>query len=166
MQPPPKRARQVEEMALLNTALLRWDGVRVYVPNALLLAEPLANVTRSRARWEGFKARARALRRRRRLAGREMPCACCDRSRRRLSRRAARTHTTLRPHHTQHTAHAPRTHNTQHTLYAPHTTHTRQVLVDIRTPPETFSAVDAAVAAHFAAQRHEFTGQHLVASLC
>lgn len=37
-----------------------------------------------------------------------------------------------------------------------------QVLVDISTPAATFDCVDAAVAAHTAANPNDFTGKHLV----
>ncbi|KAK9844135.1 hypothetical protein WJX81_005562 [Elliptochloris bilobata] len=47
---------QVESIALQATTLLRWDGVKIWYPNAKLLLEPVMNVARSNNRWEGFKA--------------------------------------------------------------------------------------------------------------
>ena len=37
--------------------MVRWDGVKVWYPNAKLNAEAVFNVTRSDPRWEGFKVR-------------------------------------------------------------------------------------------------------------
>ena len=45
---------QVAAIGLLHTQLQRWDGVRVWWPNARLAAEPVANVSRSAKRWEGL----------------------------------------------------------------------------------------------------------------
>lgn len=41
--------------SLLHTRLQRWDGVRLWYPNARLAADPVANVSRSAPRWEGLK---------------------------------------------------------------------------------------------------------------
>lgn len=49
------RRCKVEEISLLNTTVVRWDGVKVWYPNAKLNAEAVFNVTRSNPRWEGFK---------------------------------------------------------------------------------------------------------------
>eukprot|EP00208_Stichococcus_sp_RCC1054_P005886 CAMPEP_0206144266 /NCGR_PEP_ID=MMETSP1473-20131121/23556_1 /ASSEMBLY_ACC=CAM_ASM_001109 /TAXON_ID=1461547 /ORGANISM="Stichococcus sp, Strain RCC1054" /LENGTH=1146 /DNA_ID=CAMNT_0053540037 /DNA_START=541 /DNA_END=3978 /DNA_ORIENTATION=- len=46
---------KVEEIGLLNTVVVRWDGVKCWVPNARLAAETVPNVSRSEPRWEGFK---------------------------------------------------------------------------------------------------------------
>ena len=46
---------QVEEIALQHTTLLRWDGVKIWYPNARLCLEPIMNVARSSKRWEAFK---------------------------------------------------------------------------------------------------------------
>jgi hypothetical protein len=46
---------QVAAIGLLHTQLQRWDGVRVWWPNARLAAEPVANVSRSAKRWEGLR---------------------------------------------------------------------------------------------------------------
>jgi len=46
---------QVAAIGLLHTQLQRWDGVRVWWPNARLAAEPVANVSRSAKRWEGMR---------------------------------------------------------------------------------------------------------------
>jgi len=46
---------RVVSIALLHTTLQRWDGVVLAMPNAALASSPLANVSRSGPRWEGFK---------------------------------------------------------------------------------------------------------------
>lgn len=45
----------VEEIGLLNTVVVRWDGVKLWLPNVRLAEAPLPNVSRSNDRWEGFK---------------------------------------------------------------------------------------------------------------
>lgn len=45
----------MEEIGLLNTVVVRWDGVKLWLPNARLAAEAVPNVSRSEDRWEGFK---------------------------------------------------------------------------------------------------------------
>lgn len=52
---------QVAAIGLLHTQLQRWDGVRVWWPNARLAAEPVANVSRSAKRWEGMRLAVDAL---------------------------------------------------------------------------------------------------------
>ncbi|KAK9823582.1 hypothetical protein WJX72_003976 [[Myrmecia] bisecta] len=46
---------KVEEIALQNTILLRWDGVKIWQPNHILSNGAVMNVSRSANRWEGFK---------------------------------------------------------------------------------------------------------------
>lgn len=46
---------QVVEISLQCTLFQRWDGIRIYYPNAKLSSEAILNVTRSANRWEGFK---------------------------------------------------------------------------------------------------------------
>lgn len=46
---------QVMEISLQCTLFQRWDGIRIYYPNARLSGEPILNVSRSANRWEGFK---------------------------------------------------------------------------------------------------------------
>lgn len=46
----------VEHIGLLTTVVRRRDGIKLWLPNARLAAEPLPNVSRSEKRWEGFKA--------------------------------------------------------------------------------------------------------------
>ena len=46
---------QVVGASLLHTRLQRWDGVRLWYPNARLAADPVANVSRSAPRWEGLR---------------------------------------------------------------------------------------------------------------
>lgn len=43
------------EISLQCTLFQRWDGIRIYYPNARLSTEPILNVSRSANRWEGFK---------------------------------------------------------------------------------------------------------------
>jgi small-conductance mechanosensitive channel len=45
----------VEEITLLNTVLIKWDGSRIVCPNSKLSADTLINVTRSQAKGETFK---------------------------------------------------------------------------------------------------------------
>ena len=44
----------MEEIGLLTTTLVRWDSAKIYFPNAVLLAQPLHNVSRSYKLWESF----------------------------------------------------------------------------------------------------------------
>lgn len=46
---------KVEEIALLNTIFVRWDGIKIWYPNVKLSSEAVMNVARSNNRWEGFK---------------------------------------------------------------------------------------------------------------
>lgn len=48
----------MEEIALLNTVLLRWDGARIYAPNSRLNSEQLFNLSRSASKSEVLKVRA------------------------------------------------------------------------------------------------------------
>lgn len=48
----------MEEIALLNTVLVRGDGTRLYYSNAKLSADSLANLSRSNTHTESFKVRA------------------------------------------------------------------------------------------------------------
>ncbi len=43
----------VEHIGLLTTVVRRRDGIKLWLPNARLAAEPLPNVSRSEKRWEG-----------------------------------------------------------------------------------------------------------------
>ncbi len=45
----------MEEITLLNTVLIKWDGSGIICPNASLAAAPLTNVTRSQKKGEVFK---------------------------------------------------------------------------------------------------------------
>ena len=45
----------MEEIRLLSTILVRWDGIKIYYPNFKLSNEAVMNVTRSANRWESFK---------------------------------------------------------------------------------------------------------------
>lgn len=47
----------MEEIALVNTVVKRWDGVRIWYPNSLLLVQPVINMSRSDFKWEFFKVR-------------------------------------------------------------------------------------------------------------
>ena len=47
--------QQVEEITLLNTVLIKWDGHRIICPNAKLSTDLLINVTRSQQKGETFK---------------------------------------------------------------------------------------------------------------
>ena len=46
---------QVDEITLLNTVLIKWDGVRIICPNNKLSMDLLMNVTRSQKKGEVFK---------------------------------------------------------------------------------------------------------------
>ena len=45
---------QVEEIALLNTTLIKWDGSRVLYPNYKMNTDMIVNVTRSNNKGELF----------------------------------------------------------------------------------------------------------------
>ena len=51
----PLHLLQVEEIALLNTTLLRWDGARIWQPNARLAGDALLNLSRSENKSEAIK---------------------------------------------------------------------------------------------------------------
>lgn len=68
--PPCFTQKKVEEIALLNTVLLRADGTRCYLSNARLAGEPLANLSRSANKSESIKVRGGGGR------GRERWCCC------------------------------------------------------------------------------------------
>ena len=46
---------QVEEITLMNTIFIKWDGSRILCPNAKLSIDMLTNVTRSQKKGESFK---------------------------------------------------------------------------------------------------------------
>lgn len=46
---------QIEEISLLNTTFIKWDGARITYPNQKLLAELLVNVTHSGNKGDTFK---------------------------------------------------------------------------------------------------------------
>jgi len=46
---------QVEEITLMNTIFIKWDGSRILCPNAKLSVDMLTNVTRSQKKGETFK---------------------------------------------------------------------------------------------------------------
>lgn len=48
----------MDEIALLNTVLVRWDGARLYCPNARLSADHLVNLSRSSKKGEALKVRS------------------------------------------------------------------------------------------------------------
>ena len=50
---------QVEEIALLKTVLVRWDGARIYYPNNKLNTELLLNLSRSANKSESLKVGGR-----------------------------------------------------------------------------------------------------------
>ena len=50
----------MEEITLLNTVLIKWDGSRILCPNPSLSSNVLINVTRSQKKGETFKARSLA----------------------------------------------------------------------------------------------------------
>ena len=45
---------QVEEIALLNTTLIKWDGSRVLYPNYKMNTDMIINITRSNNKGEVF----------------------------------------------------------------------------------------------------------------
>jgi len=49
----------VEEIALLNTVLVRWDGARLYCPNSRLSTDQLTNLSRSGKKGEVLKVGGR-----------------------------------------------------------------------------------------------------------
>ena len=46
---------QVEEIALVNIVLRRWDGARIWYPTTSIISIPLLNLTRSNNKWEFFQ---------------------------------------------------------------------------------------------------------------
>ena len=46
---------QIDEITLLNTVLIKWDGTRIICPNNKLSMDLLINVTRSQKKGEVFK---------------------------------------------------------------------------------------------------------------
>ena len=48
---------QVEEIALLSTALIRWDGSRIVYPNAKMSTDMLINITRSGNKGDTMRVR-------------------------------------------------------------------------------------------------------------
>ena len=48
---------QVEEIALLSTALIRWDGSRIVYPNAKMSTDMLINITRSGNKGDTYRVR-------------------------------------------------------------------------------------------------------------
>ena len=46
---------QIDEITLLNTVLIKWDGLRIICPNNKLSMDLLINVTRSQKKGETFK---------------------------------------------------------------------------------------------------------------
>ena len=53
-------SHRVEEIALLNTVLVRWDGARIWSPNTQLSTAQLVNLSRSANKGESFKVGGRA----------------------------------------------------------------------------------------------------------
>ena len=51
---------QVEEIALLSTALVRWDGSRIMYPNVKMSTDMLINITRSGNKGDTFRVSAPA----------------------------------------------------------------------------------------------------------
>ena len=51
---------QVEEIALVNCIVRRWDGARIWWPNTLLDTYPLVNLSRSNNKWESVEVRPAA----------------------------------------------------------------------------------------------------------
>ena len=49
---------QVEEIALVNCVVRRWDGARIWWPNVLLDSYPLVNLSRSNNKWESVEVRS------------------------------------------------------------------------------------------------------------
>ena len=47
----------VEEIALVNCVVRRWDGARIWWPNVLLDTYPLINLSRSNNKWESVEVR-------------------------------------------------------------------------------------------------------------
>ena len=47
----------VVEISLQTTAIVRWDGIKLWVPNSKIRAGEVANISSSQNRWEGFKVR-------------------------------------------------------------------------------------------------------------
>lgn len=47
----------VVEISLQTTALVRWDGIKMWIPNSKIRAGEVANISSSQNRWEGFKVR-------------------------------------------------------------------------------------------------------------
>ena len=45
----------VEEIALVNCVVRRWDGARIWWPNVLLDSYPLVNLSRSNNKWESVE---------------------------------------------------------------------------------------------------------------
>lgn len=83
----------MEEIALLYTILLRWDGARIWHPNPRLAAEPLLNLSRSGNKSESLKVR-------RYMLGPPSPAACptgCRRYLRSCTSRPTRVPTTRQP---------------------------------------------------------------------
>lgn len=139
--PPPLSLAQVEEIALLNTVLVRWDGARLWFPNARLNAESLLNLTRSNNKAESFKVRRRwgLGEGQARWAGRVaewvgvLGWELSQRARPSLAR-------CLGPHHT---TPCPRA---------------AQLSLDLGTPLEVVEMLRDTVAAHVAEHTAEFTG--------
>ena len=48
---------QVEEITLMNTVFIRWDGHRILCPNSKLSADLFTNVTRSQKKGESYRVR-------------------------------------------------------------------------------------------------------------
>ena len=46
---------QVEEITLMNTIFIRWDGHRILCPNSKLSADLFTNVTRSQKKGESYR---------------------------------------------------------------------------------------------------------------
>ncbi|KAK9863795.1 hypothetical protein WJX84_010731 [Apatococcus fuscideae] len=46
---------KVEEIALVNIVLRRWDGARIWYPTTAIISIPLLNLTRSNNKWEFFQ---------------------------------------------------------------------------------------------------------------
>ena len=60
-------AGQVEEIALLATSLVRWDGCRIMYPNSKMSTDQLINITRSGPKGDTFRVRP---------GSEEFSCAC------------------------------------------------------------------------------------------
>ena len=61
----------VEEIALVNCVVRRWDGARIWWPNVLLDAYPLINLSRSNNKWESVEVSGVC------LVIQSCSCACC-----------------------------------------------------------------------------------------